>query len=62
MNFSLYCSNWTNINIRFKKLILLTMRMNNAEKTTLKVSTKRVVNMEMFASVCIIILNTLVYV
>lgn len=53
MNFDLYSSDWTQTNIRFKKLILFAMRMNDSEKTTLKFSLRRVVNMEMFAGVCI---------
>lgn len=55
MNFSLYCSDWTQTNIKFKKLMLLIMRMNDSEKTVLKISMKRTINMEMFASVSILI-------
>lgn len=51
MNFELYSSDWTRMDIKFKKLILLTMLVNESEKTTIRVSMKRVVNMEMFASV-----------
>lgn len=42
------------MNIDMKKLILLTMRINDSEKSILKISTRRVINMEMYASVCII--------
>ncbi|CAI6347113.1 unnamed protein product [Macrosiphum euphorbiae] len=51
MNFALYSSNWTDMSIKFKKLLLLTMRMNDAENLKMKISMKRVVNMEMFADV-----------
>lgn len=54
MNFALYSSDWTKLNIKYKKMILLIMRMNSAEKMKLKVSLKKIVNLEMFASVCII--------
>lgn len=40
------------MDINFKKLILFTMRMNESEKTTLKMTGRRIVNMEMFANVC----------
>lgn len=51
MSFALYSSDWTQMDIKFKKLILLTMLVNESEKTTIKVSMKKVVNMEMFAIV-----------
>lgn len=51
MNFALYSSNWTNMNIKFKKLLLFTMRVNNAENLKMKISINRLVNMEMFADV-----------
>lgn len=53
MNFALYCSDWTEMSINYKKLMLLTNRMNNAEKLQLKITLKKVVNLELFASVCI---------
>lgn len=56
MNFSLYSTNWTSMSIENKKLLLFFMRMNNAEKTKIKISTSKIVNLEMFASVCIIYL------
>lgn len=51
MNFALYSSNWTDMNIKFKKLLLFTMRVNNAENLKMKISINRIVNMEMFADV-----------
>lgn len=51
MNFALYSSNWTYMSIKFKKLLLLTMQMNSAENLKMKVSIKKMVNMEMFADV-----------
>lgn len=52
MNFALYSSDWTKMSINYKKRILFAMRMNSAEKLKLKVSLKKIVNLEMFASVC----------
>lgn len=57
MNFALYCSDWTKMNIKYKKMLLFTMRMNNAEKLKLKISLNRIVNLEMFASVRTILLT-----
>lgn len=57
MNFSLYCSDWTSTNINYKKLVLLSMYMNDSEKSTVKMSRRRVVNLEMFGSVRIYMLN-----
>lgn len=51
MNFALYSSNWTDMNIKFKKLLLFTMRVNNAENLKMKISINRIVNMKMFADV-----------
>jgi len=54
MNFALYSSDWTAMSISYKKMLLFTMRMNDAEKLKLKISLRKIVNLEMFASVCII--------
>jgi len=51
MNFALYSSNWTDMNIKFKKLLLFTMRVNNSENLKMKISINRIVNMKMFADV-----------
>jgi len=55
MNFALYSGDWTAMNINYKKMLLFTMRMNDAEKLKLKISLRKIVNLEMFASVCIIL-------
>jgi len=55
MNFALYSSNWTDMSDKFKKLLLFTMRMNDSENLKMKISMKRMVNMEMFANVRTII-------
>jgi len=53
MNFALYSSDWTAMNIKYKNMLLFAMRMNDAEKLKLKISLRKIVNLEMFASVCI---------
>jgi len=56
MNFALYSSNWTGMSIKFKKLLLFTMRMNDAENLKMKITKNRMVNMEMFVDVRTIII------
>ncbi|XP_050056748.1 uncharacterized protein LOC114129668 isoform X2 [Aphis gossypii] len=46
--FALYSSNWTEMCMRCKKLILLTMEMNNANHIKLKFTRTKIVNLEMF--------------
>ncbi|XP_060878102.1 odorant receptor 46a-like isoform X2 [Metopolophium dirhodum] len=46
--FALYSSNWTEMDMKCKKLILLTMKMNNANQKKLKFTRTRIVNLEMF--------------
>ncbi|CAH1724407.1 unnamed protein product [Aphis gossypii] len=61
--FALYSSNWTKMDMKCKKLILLTMRMNNANYKKLKFTRTKVVNLEMFFKTmgdCYTILSVLV--
>ncbi|KAL5239807.1 hypothetical protein ACI65C_007217 [Semiaphis heraclei] len=51
--FALYSSNWTEMDMKCKKLILLTMRMNNANKKSLKFTITKIVNLEMFFKVAV---------
>lgn len=37
--------------IEFRKILFFAMLMNDTEKSTLKITTKKIVNLEMFASV-----------
>eukprot|EP00102_Acyrthosiphon_pisum_P024972 XP_016662182.1 PREDICTED: odorant receptor 46a-like [Acyrthosiphon pisum] len=46
--FALYSSNWTEMDMKCKKLILLTMKMNNANQKKLKFTRTKIVNLEMF--------------
>lgn len=51
--FALYSSNWTAMNLKTKKLILYHMQMNNANNRKLKYTVTKIVNLELFSSVCI---------
>lgn len=62
LNFSLYSSDWTGRNIEFKKLLLLTMKMNSANKLQIKISLKRIINVEMFAKVSIVSLYHIIFI
>ncbi|XP_022160430.1 odorant receptor 46a-like [Myzus persicae] len=46
--FALYSSNWTAVDIKCKKLILLAMKINNANHLKLKFTNTKIVNLEMF--------------
>ncbi|KAF0766000.1 odorant receptor 46a-like, partial [Aphis craccivora] len=46
--FALYSSNWTEMDIKCKKLILLAMEMNNANHLKMKFTSTKIVNKEMF--------------
>jgi len=39
------------MDVKFKKLLLLTMRMNDANNLMIRASPKKVVNLQMFANV-----------
>lgn len=60
MNFSLYSCNWTPMELEFKKLLLLTMKMNESNKLNIKLTAKILINMELFATVCKVIFVTLI--
>ncbi|XP_026822408.1 uncharacterized protein LOC113560617 [Rhopalosiphum maidis] len=46
--FALYSSNWTEMNMKCKKLILLTMQMNNVYYKKFRFTKNKVVNLDMF--------------
>ncbi|XP_022183683.1 uncharacterized protein LOC111043137 isoform X2 [Myzus persicae] len=61
--FGLYSCNWTEMDMKCKKLILLTMRMNNAHQPKLQYTRTRIINMEIFYQtmrVCYTIVNVLI--
>ncbi|VVC36724.1 Hypothetical protein CINCED_3A012535 [Cinara cedri] len=49
--FALYSSNWTDMDVKTKKLILLAMKMNNANQLKMKFTNTKVVNLEMYSNV-----------
>lgn len=51
INFALYNCNWTEENITFKNLLLLSMQINNSEKLKLKASAQIIVNLQLFTKV-----------
>ncbi|XP_026807240.1 odorant receptor 33b-like [Rhopalosiphum maidis] len=46
--FALYSSNWTEMNINCKKMILFIIKMNNANYKKLKFTSTKIINLEMF--------------
>ncbi|XP_015376771.1 PREDICTED: uncharacterized protein LOC107171052, partial [Diuraphis noxia] len=46
--FALYSSNWTEMDIKCKKLILLAMEINSASRVKLQITNTKIVNLEMF--------------
>jgi len=53
VNLSLYSCNWMKMNLKFKKLLLLAMQMNDANQMMLKASPKKIINLQLFANVSI---------
>lgn len=51
MNFALYSSNWTQMGMKFKKLLFLSMKMHDANKLNMKLTADLVINLELFTSV-----------
>ncbi|XP_015367779.1 PREDICTED: odorant receptor 46a, isoform B-like [Diuraphis noxia] len=48
VNFGLYSSNWTEMDLKFKKTLLMAMILNSSHKRVMKVSPNSFVNLEMF--------------
>jgi len=47
----MYSSNWTSMDLKFKKSLLLSMRMNDADKLMIKATPTKIVNLELFVRV-----------
>jgi len=52
INFALYSCNWTEMSIKFKKTLLLSMQINNANNIKLKISPNIIVNLQLYTNVC----------
>jgi hypothetical protein len=55
VNFSIYSSDWTNMNLKSKKLLLLAMNMNNVNWLQMKASPRRHVDLQQFLNVIVIL-------
>ncbi|XP_022160392.1 uncharacterized protein LOC111026600 [Myzus persicae] len=53
--FALYSSNWTDMDLKSKKMILFNLTLNNANQLKMKYTNTKIVNLEMFSHVSIII-------
>ncbi|XP_025409427.1 uncharacterized protein LOC112682880 [Sipha flava] len=51
VNLGLYGSNWTVMDLKFKKTLLLAMNMNSSHNRMMKVSPTSIINLEMFSRV-----------
>lgn len=51
VNFSIYACNWMKMDLKFKKLVLLTMRMNGVNQLMLRASPRKIINLQLFFSV-----------
>uniref|UniRef100_A0A2S2PEN4 Uncharacterized protein n=1 Tax=Schizaphis graminum TaxID=13262 RepID=A0A2S2PEN4_SCHGA len=51
VNFSIYSCNWTKMDLKFKKLLLFAMRMNNANQILIRASPKKIINLQLFANI-----------
>ncbi|XP_060876259.1 odorant receptor 46a-like [Metopolophium dirhodum] len=47
--FALYSSNWTNMDLKSKKMILFNLTINNANQLKMKFTNTKIVNLEMFS-------------
>jgi len=51
VHFGMYSCNWTSMNIRSKKMLLLSMQLNNANELKIKITPRKIVNLQFFSSV-----------
>jgi len=47
----MYSCDWASMDLKFKKLLLLSMRMNDADKLMIKVTPTKIINLEFFVKV-----------
>jgi hypothetical protein len=58
VHFGMYSCNWTSMNLRSKKMLLLSMQLNNANEFMIKLTPRKIVNLQLFNSVIL----TLIYI
>lgn len=51
--FGMYSCHWTTEDLKFQKLLLLSMRMNNTNKLKIKITEAYVINLKFFSDVLI---------
>ncbi|CAH1716755.1 unnamed protein product [Aphis gossypii] len=59
VHFGMYSCNWTAMNLRSKKMLLLSMQLNNANKLMIKITPKKIINLQFYNSVIITCYNVL---
>ncbi|CAH1710664.1 unnamed protein product [Aphis gossypii] len=57
VSYGMYSCNWTSMDLKFKKLLLLSMQMNDADKLMIKATPTRIINLELFVKVMITTYN-----
>ncbi|XP_060836193.1 uncharacterized protein LOC132918876 [Rhopalosiphum padi] len=57
VHFGMYNCNWTSMNLRSKKMLLLSMQMNNANKLMIKITPRKIIDLQFFNSVIITCYN-----
>ncbi|XP_050442529.1 uncharacterized protein LOC126846780 isoform X2 [Adelges cooleyi] len=51
LNFGLYSCNWTAMDMRFRKLLLLAMAMNNANQLNIRATPTKIIDLKLFLNV-----------
>ncbi|KAE9535088.1 hypothetical protein AGLY_008380 [Aphis glycines] len=51
VHFGMYSCNWTAMNLRSKKMLLLSMQLNNANKLMIKITPNKIINLQFYNSV-----------
>ncbi|XP_026814447.1 uncharacterized protein LOC113554692 [Rhopalosiphum maidis] len=59
VHFGMYSCNWTSMNLRSKKMLLLSMQLNSANELMIKITPRKIVNLQFFSSVIITCYNVL---
>ncbi|XP_060842262.1 odorant receptor 2a-like [Rhopalosiphum padi] len=57
VTYGMYSCDWTSMDLKFKKLLLLSMRMNDADKLMIKATPTKIINLEFFVKVMITTYN-----
>uniref|UniRef100_A0A2S2PF24 Uncharacterized protein n=1 Tax=Schizaphis graminum TaxID=13262 RepID=A0A2S2PF24_SCHGA len=55
----MYSFNWTSMNLRSRKMLLLSMQLNNANKLMMKITPRNIISLQLFNSVIFTCYNIL---